>query len=374
MLLLVAAGLFVHTLTNLNSIAVGFNRESLLLVTVNARQAGYKDEALMRFYDDLLGRFSRLPGVRSASFSNYALVSGSRNSTDVRIAAKAQASKSVTVLNIGPAFFTTMQIPLLLGREVDGRDITATRHVAVVNELFVKTYMDNQNAIGQHFTLGSKEGLDFEIIGVCKTARLHSLKQDLLPVAYVPYSQNPRQSLGQMVYELRAAGDPMALASTARQVVRQADERLPISSLMTQSRQIDQTIGQERTFAMLCTCFAVLALLIACVGMYGMMAYRVARRTNEIGIRMALGAERRRLIWMVLREVVLMAVVGLAIGLPAALATTRFVQSFLFQMKPNDPVALTLAAVTLLGAALVAGYGPALRASSIDPWTALRDE
>jgi predicted permease len=277
-------------------------------------------------------------------------------------------------LNIGPAFFTTMQIPLLLGREVDGRDINATRHVAVVNELFVKTYMDNQSPIGQHFTLGSKDGVDFEIIGVCKTARLHSLKQDTPPVAYVPYTQNPRQSLGQMVYELRAAGDPMALASSARQVVRQADERLPISSLMTQSRRIDQTIGQERTFAMLCTCFAVLALLIACVGMYGMMAYRVARRTNEIGIRMALGAERRRLIWMVLREVVSMAVAGLAIGLPAALATTRFVQSFLFQMKPNDPVALTLAAVTLLGAALVAGYGPALRASSIDPWTALRDE
>src|SRR5260370_38997800 len=144
----------------------------------------------------------------------------------------------------------------------------------------------------------------------------------------------------------------MALASSARKVVRQADERLPISSLMTQSRRIDQTIGQERTFAMLCTCFAVLALLIACVGMYGMTAYRVARRTNEIGIRMALGAERPRRIWMALREVVLMSVVGLAIGLPAALATTRFVQPFLFQMKPNDPLTLPLPALPLPATAL----------------------
>src|SRR5205807_6862781 len=185
---------------------------------------------------------------------------------------------------------------------------------------------------------------------------------------------NPRQALGQMVYELRAAGDPLALAANARQIVHQADARIPISNVVTQARQIDQTISQERTFATLCTCFAVLAVLIACVGLYGMMAYSVARRTNEIGIRMALGAERRRLIWMILRQVLVMAVVGLAIGLPAAFATTRFVESFLFQMKPNDPVTLTLAAVTLLGAALVAGYGPALRASSIDPWTALRDE
>ena len=143
---------------------------------------------------------------------------------------------------------------------------------------------------------------------------------------------------------------------------------------MTQSRTIDQTIGQERTFATLCTCFAVLAVVIACVGLYGMMAYSVARRTNEIGIRMALGARRTRLIWMVLREVLVMAVVGLSIGMAAALATTKFVQAFLFQMKPNDPLALTLAAVVLLAAAALAGYGPAWRASRIDPWTALRDE
>jgi ABC-type antimicrobial peptide transport system permease subunit len=144
--------------------------------------------------------------------------------------------------------------------------------------------------------------------------------------------------------------------------------------VITQAAQIDQTVGQERTFAMLCTCFAVLAVLIACVGLYGTMAYSVARRTNELGLRMALGAQRPRLVWMVMREVLAMAAVGLAIGLPIAFATTKFVKAFLFGMKPNDPWALAGAAVLLLIAAAIAGYGPAYRASRVDPWNALRDE
>jgi len=188
----------------------------------------------------------------------------------------------------------------------------------------------------------------------------------------VPYSQSLKFT-GQMTYELRAAGDPLALTETVERIVGQAD-RIPVSNVVTQVKRIDQTIGQERTFATLCARFSVLALLIACVGLYGTMAYSVARRTNEIGIRMALGAERGRVIWMVLREVLAMGVVGLGLGLIAALATSRLIESFLFQMKPNDPLALGLAAVTLLAATLVAGFGPASAASRVDPWTALRDE
>ncbi len=374
LLLLFAAGLFVHTLANLNSIALGFNRENLALFTLNAKQAGYRDDVLIRFYENLQARLSTMPGVRSVSSSNFELVSDSTGSTGVKIPGFTEKNTGSSVLYIGPGFFSTMQIPLLLGREVDQRDVRAGAAVAIVNEVFVKTYFANENPVGRHFGLGGKDKPeDIEIIGVAKNARYNSLKRDIPPVAYVPYSQNPR-SLGQIVFELRAAGDPLALASNVRQVVRQADARIPISNIVTQARQIDQTIGQERTFATLCSCFAVLAVLIACVGLYGLMAYHVARRTNEIGIRIALGAKRPRVIWMVLREALAMAVVGLGIGLPAAFAASRFVKSFLFQMKPNDPPALTLAASTLLAAALLAGYVPAWRAAKVDPWTALRDE
>jgi ABC-type antimicrobial peptide transport system permease subunit len=234
--------------------------------------------------------------------------------------------------------------------------------------------MGGQNPVGRRFTRGrNRFQMEFEIVGVAKNARYHSLKGELPAVAYITYTHEPG-SIGQLTFELRAAGDPMSLAGSVREIVRQADPRIPVTNLKTQEAIIDQTIGQERTFAMLCTAFALLAVLIACVGLYGTMAYSVARRTNEIGLRMALGAERRRLIWMVLREVCIMAAVGLAIGVPVALATTRFVKSFLFEMKPNDPWAIAGAAVVLVMAAVAAGYGPAWRASRIDPWSALRDE
>ena len=373
LLLLVAAGLFVRTLGNLHAVILGFNQENLLVVSLNARQAGYQDDALMRFYDGLQKRFAAVPGVRAVAVSNYAMVSESENSTDVTIPGRTNVGTDV--LNISPGFFSTMQIPILLGHEIGETDAARGAGVAVVNEVFAKTYFDGENPVGRHFTLGGRRSAkDLEIVGVSKAARLVSLKGEILPTVYVPYRQNGRQSLGNMYYALRAAGDPLKPAAAVRQIVREADARIPISRITTEEQVIEQTIGQERTFATLCTCFAVLAALIAFVGLYGLMAYSVARRTNELGIRMALGAQRRRLLWMVLREVLTMAGLGLAIGLPAALAGTRFVQSFLFQVKANDPAALVGAALALVAAAGLAGWGPAWKASRVDPWTALRDE
>ena len=374
LLLVVAAGLFVRTLANLNSIQLGFNSEKLLLVSMDASQSGYKDDALQRFYQNLRTRMAAIPGVRAVTLSNYALVAGSRSSTGVVMPGVPEKNRGTSVLDVGPGFFSVMQIPILLGREIDERDGNGPTRVAVVNEVFVKTYFGGRNPIGRHFGLRDKDPKDVEIIGVAKTARLNTLKQDTPEVVYVPYQQDPWNTAGRVVYEVKAAGDPLGVAAAVRQAVRQEDARVPISNIVTQEKQIDQTIGQERTFAMLCTCFALLAVLIACVGLYGTMAYSVARRTNEIGIRMALGAERRRLVWMVLREVLIMAAAGLAIGLPVALAASKVLQSFLFQMKPNDPATMAGAAMVLLGAAAAAGYGPAWRASRIDPWTALRDE
>jgi len=375
LLLLAGAGLFLRTLNNLNSIAVGFNRENLLLVSLNARQAGYKDDALMRFYHDLQLRLAGLPGVRSASISNYPILSQSRYTTNFRIPGKPNPGVSLTVLTVGPGYLGTMQIPVLVGRDLDERDYRSSGWTAVVNELFAKKWFAAENPVGRHFLMNAaKEETDYEIVGVAKTTPFQSLKDDAPTLVYVMYNHNPGQFSGQVVFTLRTAGHPLALATTVRQAVREADARIPVFNFNTEARQIEQTIWQERTFATLCTCFALLAVVIAAVGLYGMMAYSVARRTNEIGIRMALGARRGTLVGMVLHEVFGMTAVGLGIGLAATLATTRFLESFLFRLKPNDPLTLAGAAAFLLIAALAAGYAPARRASRIDPWIALRDE
>jgi predicted permease len=374
LLLLVAAGLFVRTLNKLNAVDLGFNRERLLLFSINARQAGYREQALTRFFGSLQDRLGTVPGVRSVSASNYALVSQTVNTDNITVAGYTGASSGASFLSVAPQFFATMQIPILLGRAIDERDVAAGARVAVINAVFATTYFEGQNPLGRRFTQGrGPNALDFEIVGVAKTARYSSLKGNNPPVAYMPFSADPRTS-GQMTFALRAAGDPLALTNAVRSAVREADSRIPITNLTTQSDQIDRTIGQERTFAILCIAFALLAVAIACVGLYGTMAYSVTRRTNEIGLRMALGAEQRRLIWMILREVFTMAVIGLAIGIPIAMVTTKFVKAFLFEMQPNDPWSLAGAAVVLSLSAVAAGFGPAWRASRIDPWRALRHE
>jgi predicted permease len=376
LLLLIAAGLFVRTLSNLQSVELGFNRENLLLFSMNAKQAGYKDAALAGFYHNLQNRLSAIPGVRGVSLSTYALVSGSMSSRGFKLADAAKTAnkpQGPSMLTVGPHFFTTMQIPILLGREIDERDKAGSPLVSVVNQNLVNTYFGGENPIGQRFGFGNGTPGDIEIIGVARNARYNTLKKDIPPVIYIPYRQS-LQDLNQMFFEVRTAGDPLAVVNTVRKIVQQADAHVPVINVRTQAGQIDQTLSQERIFAQLCSVFAVLALAIACVGLYGTMAYTVARRTSEIGIRMALGAQRRRIVWMVLREVSVMTAVGLAIGLPTAYGTTQFVKSFLFGMQPNDPLALSLAVVVLLAAAILAGYAPARRASKIDPMVALRHE
>ena len=369
-LMLVAAGLFVRTLSNLQNVELGFNRENLLLFQLNARQAGHQDGDIGGFYADLQKRFSAIPGVRNATLSGLPLIGGGSFGTIISSAGVQQSSNQV--LPIGPSFFTTMQIPMLLGREIEERDQAGSPAVAVVNELFAKNTFGDDNPIGRHITLGRQQQ-DLEIIGVSKTARYAQIKQDNQPVVYVAYDQGVIP-LNQMVYELRTAGNPLNYVNSVREIVHQADARVPISRVRTQAAQIDQLINQEIIFARLCTAFAILGLVIASVGLYGTMSYSIARRTNEIGIRMALGAQRGRVIWLVLRQVFMLATAGLAIGLPTALATSKFVESFLFGMKPNDPLAITAAVAILVAAAVVAGYAPARRASKIDPMVALRHE
>jgi predicted lysophospholipase L1 biosynthesis ABC-type transport system permease subunit len=249
----------------------------------------------------------------------------------------------------------------------------------VVSELFARINFGDADPIGRRIEIGGSlrvggVPLVLEVVGVAATARYGGIKGEIPPVVYVPYTQVPSAQLEQVTYAMRTERDPLRYVATVRQIVHEAAGRVPVNHLKTLAADIDQTINQEIVFARLCSAFAILALTIACVGLYATMAYAAARRTSEIGLRLALGAGRGAVIWMMLRDVCVLAAVGLAIGASAALAASRLIESFLFETNPNDPRAVALAAAILLTSALAAGYGPAWRASRLDPMVALRHD
>jgi predicted permease len=374
LLILVAAGLFVRTLSNLESVNLGFNRQNLLLFTLNGRQSGHADGEINDFYDNLRERFSSIPGVSSAGLAGGSMIGG-EGQMPISLPG-AQPDMNNRYLTVGPRFLTTMQVPILAGRDIDEHDRTTSQRVAVINEQFAKTNFHGENPLGRHLLLWGVTGTvvrDMEIVGVAKNARYGNLKRDIPPVVYLPFNQG-HPLPHEIMFVLRTAGDPLAYVNTVRQIVHEVDAHVPVSHVHTQQSEVDDQVRQETILAELCTAFAGLALTIACVGLYGTISYTVARRTGEIGIRMALGAQRRPVLWMVLREVLILAAAGLAISVPIALGASKLVESFLFGMKPNDPVALGLAVMILLLAALVAGGVPARRAAQIDPMTALRHE
>jgi len=372
----VAAGLFVRTLSNLQSVELGFDRNKVLLFQVDARKAGHNDPEIVDFYSDLRRRLSALPGVRNATLSEDSLI-GAGTGLPISVA-DAPPRPETRILSVGPAFFGTMQIPIVTGRDFQESDRHGSAPVAVINEAFARANFGDQNPLGRRLILrraepGEPLARDMEIVGVSRNARYGGLTTQIPPVVYIPYDQGyPLPA--QMVYAVRTWGHPLAYLDSVREIVRGADPRVPVAEVRTQVADIDRTISQEITFARLCTAFAILALVIACVGVYGAVSYNATRRTGEIGIRMALGARRGGIVQMVLREVLVLAAVGLCAGLAVALATSRFVASFLYGLQPNDPMALALAAIVLLGAVLAAGYVPARKASRIDPVIALRVE
>jgi macrolide transport system ATP-binding/permease protein len=373
-LILVAAGLFVRTLDKLHSVQLGYARENILLFSLNARQAGHGDPEITTFYENLRKRFESIPGVRSATLSRSSIPSAGFAGQAIRGTMKigAVTIDGAQVLAAGPRFFTTMQIPILAGREIDERDQAGSRAVAVISERVARTYFRNEDPVGKRITL-PEENRELEIAGVSANLRTGGLKSEEASAmtVFVAVSQiSPER----VTYALRTTGDPLRFGGSVQEIVREADSRIAVTNVTTQAAEIDRTINREITFAKLCTGFAVLALLMACVGLYGTTSYNVARQFGEIGIRMALGAERGAVVWMVLRRVLVLAGVGLAISIPVALVASRLVRSFLFGIEPNDPAILALAGAVLLGALLLAGYGPARRASRIDPLAALRME
>jgi predicted permease len=266
-----------------------------------------------------------------------------------------------------------MEIPLLLGRSLTIHDDARAPNVAVINQAMARKYFGDTNPIGRRFGFGGRpeNAGQIEIVGVVRDAKYTGLRQDIPPTAYTPYLQD---TPGQMNFEVRTAGDAGAMAASIREAVREIDGNLPLFDVKTQTQQAAESLTQERLFATLSSFFGVLAMLLACVGLYGVMSYGVTRRTNEIGIRMALGATSPRVLSMVMRETMLVVGIGVAIGLGTAVALTRLIATMLYGLAPTDPVTISVAVVLMITVAAVAGYIPARRASRVDPVIALRYE
>jgi predicted permease len=382
LVLLFGTGLFVRTLVNLENQSLGFDQHNLLLFGIDATSQGYKNERLASFYDRMLERIRALPGVRAATFSALAPISGWQNASDISIEGyKPEAGLDMNLKwnAVGPEFFDTFGMRLLLGRAIAAGDTVTSPKVAVVNEAMARHFFGNGNPIGRqfHFERTPNARDLFTIVGVVANAKYSYLREETKPIAYFPDTQM-LWALDDVHFEVRTAGSPAAMVPAIRRVVRDFSSNLPLADIKTQSEQINESVMQERLFARLSSFFGVLALLLACVGLYGTMSYAVNRRTNEIGVRMALGAQRGNILTMILRETSLLVLMGLAIGIPAALAVARVASSqisdLLYGLKVTDTTTIVLAAALLAAVAAFAGFLPARRASRVDPMVALRYE
>ncbi len=377
-LLLVGATMFVRTLANLQNLNAGFNTQNLLLFQIDPTQDGYSGPRLAAFYQELARRLESVIGVRSVSMSFHRLLSGSISTVGVKIPGytpkpgeKSDALRAY-LNGVGSRFFETLGIPVLLGRAVDDGDTATAPRVAVVNQAFVRRYLGDGNPLGRTFSFGGKNDRQISIVGVVGDAKYGSLRRDVPPTVYLPYLQNPREA--PMDFEVRATGNPVDLESAVYRVAKDMDQNLALYDVNTQVEEINKSLFQERLFARLTGFFGALAALLACVGIYGVMAFTVARRTREIGIRMALGASRGEVTGMVLRETSLLMLVGIVVGIALAAGAMRLISSFLYGLKPTDPATLALSAFIMAAAGILASYVPSRRASRVDPLVALREE
>jgi predicted permease len=275
---------------------------------------------------------------------------------------------------VSSRYFETVGMQVVMGRGFNAGDEERAPRVMVINEAFARKYMSGRNPLGKLAMIPNVDELKdtpFEIVGVLQDAKYNDLRATAEPMFYLPLAQAPYPIES---VEVQTAGDPMAMAAQVRRVLREAHRDLMVSEVTTLAQRVDGTVVRERMLAELSGVFSVLAVVLACVGLYGTMSYAVMRRTSEIGIRIALGARRGEMLWMVLRETVLLVLMGVAIGLPASIATTRFLQDYLFELKPTDPETIAIAVLMLAVIAVLAGYLPARRAARVDPMTALRYE
>ncbi len=376
LLLLVGAGLFVRTLINLQSIPSGFNQENVLLFKVDTSARGLKgdDPKVPALLNEVEQKVKAIPGVQAASFAAYTFNQGFWTTPAFTREPGLAEGQSRTIRNniVGHDFFTTMGLPLVLGRGFGPQDIQTSQKVSVISESMASRFFPNGSPVGKRFGIdGPNSTEQIEVIGVVKDAKYGSLKEQFRPMAFYPHSQRP-DVLGNLV--VRFSGSAGAVVPQIRETIRRVDRNLPIDDVVTMSEQVGRSLVQQKLVARLATFFSLLALLLACIGLYGVMSYGVARRTNEIGIRMALGARAVSVLWLVLRETLVLVVIGLVVGVLTSLAVTKTAASLLYELKPNDPLTIVLATLLLAAVAALAGYLPARRAARVDPMVALRDE
>jgi len=376
--LLVGAGLFLRSLVNLTNIDTGFDKQNVLLNSVDPIGADYKEDArlesmMLRLED----RVNALPGVRGASFAFTVFNQGGWTG-NVSVPGRAinEHDPEVDFNVVGARYFDAMGVRLMVGRGFVPEDSSASKRVAVINETMARTYFPGESPLGRTFTVGKRgpqdsEWQNIEVVGVLKDAKYMDLEEKPLPGAFFPHSQH----VGYRYYFVtRYSGDKIALSRAITQIAADIDPNLPVGDFTTLEQIVDDSVLNHRLIAQLCTFFGALALVLVCVGIYGLMSYAVSRRTNEFGVRLALGANRGNVVGLVLRETMWLVVAGLAIGLALIPAVSRFVVSFLFGLKPYDALSILSAISIMIVVAFVAGYLPARRAARVDPMIALRYE
>jgi predicted permease len=381
LVLLAGAGLFLRSLVNLTNIDTGFNKQNVLVTSLDPDGAGYQQDARWeKVMEQVEERVGGLPGVRAASFAFFVFNQGGWTDSVTVPGRPANDHDSEVDHNVvGPNYFGAMGMPLLLGRSLRTEDTGTSRRVAVINETMARTYFGGESPLGRTFSVGvdsdaisqNSEWRDIEVVGVVKDAKYMNLDEKAMSAAFFPHSQHPRFLYSFIV---RYSGDSSSLASAIKKSVGEIDANLPVGDFTTLAQTVDESVLNHRLVAQLCTFFGALAALLACIGIYGLMSYGVARRTSEFGVRLALGAERQQVVWLVLRETFALVLVGLAIGLALAPLVSRFVESFLFELKPYDPLSIGAAVFAMIAVALLAGYLPARRAAKVDPIVALRYE
>jgi predicted permease len=376
LVLLAGAGLFLRTLLNFAHVDTGFEKQNVLVFQLDEYAAGYKPDArLGNLFNQIEERVSAVPGVRAASFSMFTFNQGewSNDVTLQGISRNSENSEEVLMNRVGTGYFAAFGLPALSGRTFTSQDKATSPKVAVINETMARRFFPEESPIGRHFGFGDDPAHsgDYEIVGIVKNAKLESLRERPHPAAYFPHSQNVTYLPN---LEVRFSGDAAQMTQQVRQAIEGVTRDVPIGEVSTLAEEVDNSVTKYRLVAQLSAFFGLLAVFLVCIGIYGLFSYNVARRTNEIGIRMALGAKPTEIMEMVLREGALLTALGLLIGLSVSLGLTRLLSSFLFDVRPNDPLTFALATVFLILVSFMACYIPARRATRVDPIVALRYE